>query len=105
MPAARSHCSHHSNREIVAGGNGGAKAVNDPHIMVRRGIVLMWIATALVFGLNIVAAVMQDRFLFGVGLSVTALYALERIEIGRASDGTRDTNVTIVRRHQLEQKQ
>src|SRR3546814_5423681 len=41
MPAARSHCSHHSNREIVAGGNGGAKAVNDTHIMVRRGIVLM----------------------------------------------------------------
>src|SRR3546814_6419382 len=72
----------HSNREIVAGGNGGAKAVNDTHIMVRRGIVLMWIATALVFGLNIVAAVMQDRFLIGVGLAVTALYALAGIALG-----------------------
>src|SRR3546814_12242185 len=76
MPAARSHCSHHSNREIVAGGNGGAKAVNDTHNMVRRGMCPTLIATALVFGRKLVAAVMQDRFLFGVGLGVTALDAI-----------------------------
>src|SRR3546814_15429972 len=85
MPAARSHCSHHSNREIVAGGNGGAKAVNDTHILVRRGLVLMWIATPMVFGLNIVAAVMQDRFLIGVGLAVTALYALAGLPLRRSA--------------------
>src|SRR3546814_2670856 len=86
MPAARSHCSHHSNREIVAGGHGGAKAVNDTHIMVRRGIVLMWTATALVFGLNIVAAVMQDRFLIGVRLAVKAPYSLAGLALGRSEE-------------------
>jgi hypothetical protein len=56
--------------------------VTEAHLLIRRGVIVMWIATAVTFGLNVYAALAGNPVLIGVGLGVALSYAVAGIAFG-----------------------